>query len=173
MKSFWSLLWAARFVAKWEGWLPVAVWDNLASPPLLTQGYGHTHFAGEPIPREGTRWSRAKGLRVLANDCRAAAAAVASKIRHRLTVRQRIALISATFNLGAGVLETLAPMINRGEIKRAADKLLEFNHAGGVVVEGLTNRRKAERWMMLHSKARHRNPHKAHPHRRNHAAHRP
>jgi len=169
MKSFWSLLWAARFIAKWEGFLPVAVWDTLASPDILTQGYGHTHFAGEPIPREGTRWSKAKALRVLAHDASAVARHLASVVRHKLTVRQRIAMISFGFNLGTGAIDDLAPLLNRGEIKRAADKMLEYNHAGGVVVEGLTNRRKAERWMMLHSRPRHRNPHKATPHRRNHA----
>lgn len=168
MKRAWSLLWAARFVAKWEGFLPRAVLDTLASPPIWTQGFGHTHFAGPPLPQAGTTWSKAKALRVLANDLANIAGHLNHKVHHRLTVRQRIALISFGFNLGPGAIDDLAPLLNRGEIKRAADKMLEYNHAGGVVVEGLTNRRKAERWMMLHSKARHRNPHPAI--RRNHAA---
>jgi lysozyme len=68
-------------------------------------------------------------------------------------VRQRIALISFVFNLGPGVLpgSQLLKALNSGHIHQAANLMLDYDHAGGVVVEGLRNRRKAERWMMLHS----------------------
>src|SRR5262249_1152645 len=144
-KRGWSLLWAARFVARWEGWLPTAYLDTLASPPVLTQGYGHTKYAGSPIPREGTRWSRAYGLAVLARDCRSAAAAVDQDVRPRLTVRQRIALISFVFNLGPGILpgSDLLRALDEGRMHDAANLMLEYDHAGGVVVQGLLNRRRA------------------------------
>jgi lysozyme len=157
----WKLEYAARFVAKWEGFLPTAYLDTIASPPVLTQGYGHTKYAGKPYPRSGTTWSQEKAMEVLTHDLRETAKAVDEKIKHRLTFRQRIALISAAYNLGPGILDALAPMINRGEIKQAANKLLEYDHAGGVVVEGLLNRRKAERWLMLHDHLP--NPHRARP----------
>lgn len=161
VKRAWSVLWAARFIAKWEGWLPSAYLDTIASPPVWTQGYGHTKYAGPPIPPDG-RWSRAKGLRVLAHDCRAAAAAVDRDVKHRLTVRQRIALISFAFNLGPGILpgSDLLRAINTGRMGKAATLMLDYDHAGGVVVQGLLNRRRAEAWLMTHSKRRARQPHK-------------
>lgn len=68
----WKLSWAARFVAKWEGYSPVAFLDTIASPPVPTGGYGHTG----PDVRVGQRWRKAKALLVLTRDLRSAARAV-------------------------------------------------------------------------------------------------
>ena len=144
----WSLLWAARFIAKWEGFLSHAYLDTIASPAVWTIGYGHTGrvFAG-------MIWSKAKALDVLMSDIRWAAAAVREKVHVPLTIRQRIALISIVFNAGPGVLDGthLILDLNAKRYKAAADRFLEWDHAGGVVVQGLLNRRRAERWMFLHS----------------------
>jgi len=150
----WDRLWAARFIAKWEGFLPDAYLDTIAQPPVWTIGFGHTPA------RPGEHWTREHALHVLDHDVAWAAAAVAHYVKHPLTVRQRMALISFVFNLGPGVLpgSTLLRELNHGRIHAAADKMLEYDHAGGVVVEGLLNRRRAERWMMLHP-LHPRNPH--------------
>jgi lysozyme len=152
VKRHWSLLWAARLVAKWEGYVSPAMLDTLASPPLWTVGYGHTHFAGDPIPHEGMRVSKARALRILAEDCRSSAAAVDRLVHHKLAVRQRMALISLVFNCGSGVLvgTELVRCLNEGRWQQAALHLLEFDHAGGVVVEGLRRRRQNEAWLLLH-----------------------
>lgn len=146
VKKNWSLLWAARFIAKWEGFSADAYWDSIGG--VWTIGYGHT---GNVQP--GEHWSHAHALRVLVKDCRWAAAAVDSQVKYKLTVRQRMALISFVFNLGANILpgSNLLKALNRGHIHLAANLMLDYDHAGGVVVEGLRNRRKAERWLMLHS----------------------
>lgn len=152
----WDRAWAAKFVAKWEGYSPTAVLDTIAQPPVATAGFGHTG----PDVHVGEHWSREKSLRVLNHDIAWAAAAVAQKVTYPLTVRQRMALISFVFNLGPGVLEgDLLDLINKGAIKRAAGMMLDYDHAGGVVIEGLSNRRHAEAWMMLHP-LHPRNPHK-------------
>lgn len=161
MARHWDLEYAAKFVAKWEGFLPTAYLDTLASPPLYTVAFGHTRYAGDPVPYEGMHVTEAEGRQILRHDLRGSAQAVARTIDWPITFRQRIALISAAFNLGPGVLDDLAPLINKGRIKAAADKLLGYDHAGGVVVEGLLNRRKAERWLMLHDHLP--NPHRARP----------
>lgn len=148
MRRAWSLMWAARFVAKWEGFLPVAYLDTIASPPVYTIAFGHTG----PDVHAGQRVTRAQGLRLLTHDLRTAARTVRHYIHVKLTARQRIALISIVFNCGpaAVVGSTLAAKLNAGDYKGAADEFLKWSHAGGVVVEGLLNRRKAERWMFLH-----------------------
>lgn len=145
----WKLTWAARFVAKWEGYSPVAFLDTIASPPVPTGGYGHT---GSDV-RVGQRWPKAKALLILTRDLRSAARAVKRNIHVRLTARQRIALISAAFNCGPGIVEgsELRAKLNRGNYLGAANELLEWCHAGGVVVAGLLNRRKEERWLFLHN----------------------
>lgn len=152
----WKLSWAARFIARWEGFLPYPYLDTIASPAVLTAGYGHTKYAGPPIPVAGQRWSKAKALRVLTNDIRGAAKAVKRSVRVKLTVRQRIALISLVFNCGAGAIEgsTLQRKLNAGNYLGAANEFLEWSHAGGVVVQGLLNRRREERWIFLHGKHR-------------------
>jgi len=147
MKERWSLLWAARFVAKWEGFVPTAYLDEIASPPIWTIGYGHTGNV-----REGQTVSKDQARRILAEDLRGAARTVAEKVKVPLSVRQRIALVSIVFNVGPGALDDthLINDLNAKRYKAAADRFLEWDHAGGVVVEGLKRRREAERWMFLH-----------------------
>lgn len=147
MKRRWSLLWAARFVAKWEGFISTAYLDTIASPPVWTIGYGHTHGV-----RPGEVVTEAEARKLLAADLRDAALAVAAKVKVKLTVRQRIAVISAVFNIGPGLLEGthFIEALNAKRYTEAANRLLEWDHAGGVVVQGLLNRREAERWLFLH-----------------------
>lgn len=146
MRKRWSLLWAARFIAKWEGFLPYAYLDTIAFPHVWTIGYGHTGNV-----RPGERWSKAKALRVLARDCRFAARAVNRSIHVPITVRQRMALISLAFNCGPGAVEdsTLARELNRRHYVAAGNHFLDWVHAGGAVVQGLVNRRTEERAMFL------------------------
>lgn len=160
MKRRWSLLWAARFVAKWEGFIPHAYLDTIASPPVWTIGYGHTHGV-----RSGQVVTETEARKLLAADLRDAARAVVSKVKVKLTVRQRIAVISAVFNNGPGLLEGthFVEALNAKRYTEAANRLLEWDHAGGVVVEGLRNRREAERWLFLHDGAKAAQV-KVHPH---------
>lgn len=141
----WQLAWAARFVAKWEGFVDHAYWDALGR--VWTIGYGHTGpdvVAGQKITKLGA-------LRLLTKDLRVAARAVDKYVKVPINVRQRIALISFTFNLGSGALyeSTLLRELNKKHYRRAADEFLKWDHAGGVRVLGLTRRRRAERWMFL------------------------
>jgi lysozyme len=46
---------------------------------------------------------------------------------------------------GAACKSTIVKMVNRGETLAACDQLLRWTKAGGKVVEGLVNRRNAER----------------------------
>lgn len=145
----WSLLWAARFVARWEGFSPVAYYDSLGG--VWTIGYGHTGGVSS-----GQRVTKSQATNLLMSDLRWAAAAVNHAVKVPLSVRQRIALISIVFNVGPGVLEGthLIRALNARDYKAAADRFLEWDHAGGVVVQGLKNRRESERWLFLHSKKR-------------------
>jgi lysozyme len=155
-RRLWSLLWAARLIARWEGWLGTAYLDEIASPPVWTIGYGHSNYAAPPTVHAGERWSRAKGLRVLAHDCRSSAAAVGRYVTHKLTARQRMALISFVFNLGPNILPgtELLRCLNEGKWERAGQLMLTYDHSGGEVVQGLLRRRMAEAWLLTHPRKR-------------------
>lgn len=62
------------------------------------------------------------------------------------------ALVSFVYNLGAGALQSssLLHKLNSGDMAGAAEEFLKWDHAGGVVVAGLTRRRQAERAFFLH-----------------------
>ena len=66
------------------------------------------------------------------------------------------ALVSATYNLGPGVVipgtpgfETIGRAIEAGDRRAVADALLLYDRAGGVPLAGLTRRRRAERRLIL------------------------
>jgi lysozyme len=61
------------------------------------------------------------------------------------------ALVSFSFNVGAGTLQrsTLRAKLNRGDKAGAAEELLKYCMAGGKILKGLQNRRIDERAMFL------------------------
>ena len=63
-----------------------------------------------------------------------------------LTDNEFAALVSFSFNLGCGALRgsTLLRKLNAGEFDEAADEFKRWNHAGGHILAGLTDRRAAE-----------------------------
>lgn len=65
---------------------------------------------------------------------------------------QFAALVSFAYNCGTAALttSTLLKRLNAGDYQKAADEFLKWDHAGGVVLAGLTRRRQAERALFLH-----------------------
>lgn len=84
----------------------------------------------------------------LVKDC----SEVEKLIKVPINDNQFAALVSFVYNLGFGALQssTLLRKLNSGDVKSAADEFLKWDHAGGVVVAGLTRRRQAERALFLH-----------------------
>lgn len=141
----WKMAWAAKYVARWEGLRTEAYQD---SGGIWTIGYGHTGKYAYP----GNVISPAFALVLLANDLRSAAQAVARHISYPLTIRQRIAAISFTFNVGEGGLlsSTFLHELNNGHPRKAADALLLWvKDAAGNTLAGLVRRRRAERRLFL------------------------
>jgi lysozyme len=64
-----------------------------------------------------------------------------------IPIRPYIAYVSLTYNIGARNFckSSMPRLINDGKYDEACDFLLVFNRAGGKVVQGLVNRRQAER----------------------------
>jgi lysozyme len=82
---------------------------------------------------------------LLRGDVADAVRAVNLYVRVPITQGQFDALVGFTYNLGGGTLRgsTLLRMLNSGDAAGAADQFARWDHAGGVVVDGLTIRREA------------------------------
>lgn len=116
----------------------------------LTIGYGHV-----VKPHERARFERGitekEAEVLLQDDVRAAEAAVARLISVPLSQGQFDALVSFTFNLGAGALErsTLRRRLNAEDYASVPSELSRWIYAGGKRLAGLKRRREAEAalWM--------------------------
>lgn len=111
---------------------------------VLTIGYGHTKGV-----KEGMQITKAQAEAFLTQDLAVAEQAVNLYVkRYDLNQNEYDALVSFTFNLGAGNLNKL---LNKGlrTKKQIADKMLSYNKAGGKVLSGLVKRRNDERALFL------------------------
>ncbi len=137
----------ARFIARFEGFRSKP-YDDPAGH--CTIGYGHLIHRGrctgsEPAElRAGITEQRA--LRMLHADAAVAAEAVRTSVKVPLDQQQFDALVSFTFNLGAGNLRssTLLRKLNAGDYGSVPAELSRWNKAGGKVLRGLVKRREAE-----------------------------
>ncbi len=113
---------------------------------LPTIGYGHLLRVGEAeMFKNGITESVAQAL--LIKDVLRAERAVLRLITVPLTNGQFDALVSFTFNLGAGALQrsTLRRKINREEHAEVPVELMKWVWAGGRKLKGLVKRRYTER----------------------------
>jgi lysozyme len=106
---------------------------------VWTIGYGHT-MGVQP----GQTITQPQAEAFLQQDLGIAEAAV-NGLGQTLTDNQFAALVSFTFNLGAGNLKTLF----KNGLAAVPDRILLFDHAGGKQLPGLTRRRQAERALYL------------------------
>lgn len=91
----------------------------------------------------------------LRDDLGTAESAVSRLVKVPLNQCQFDALVSFTFNLGAGALasSTLLKKLNAGDYGASGDEFLRWNRAGGRIMAGLTKRRMAERMLFLKGSA--------------------
>lgn len=112
-----------------------------------TVGFGAT---GSNIGPE-TVWTQAQADQDLMNRVEAIGRIVTFKVQPLLTQNQLDALCCFVYNVGTGAFggSSLLRCLNGREFDKAADELLKWDKAGGVVLKGLTQRRQAERALFL------------------------
>ena len=110
-----------------------------------TIGYGHLVLEHEQ-DQFATGITQAEATELLRKDVRIAERAVLRLISVPLTDGQFDALVSFTFNLGAGALQrsTLRRKVNRGEHESVPAELMKWVWAAGKRLPGLIRRRKTE-----------------------------
>lgn len=108
---------------------------------VWTNGYGNTHNV---IP--GSTITAEQAQRDLADNIAGSEYVVNRVVTVPLTQGQFDACVDFVFNLGSGNFQssTLLRKLNNKDYAGASAEFLKWNHAGGVVVEGLTKRRLAE-----------------------------
>ena len=112
-----------------------------------TIGYGHTG----PDVRPGVVFTQAQADAALRSDLRGAESAVAQAVAVALTDNQFAALVSFTFNVGAGAFQssTLLRLLNQGDYAGAAGQFGQWVSGGSGPLPGLVRRRAAERALFL------------------------
>jgi lysozyme len=137
----------AAFIGRFEGFRGALYNDPTGH---CTIGYGHLVHRGrcngnEPAEfRDGI--STARGVQLLKSDAGVAATAVNRHVAVKLSQQQFDALVSFTFNVGAGAFRdsTLLNRLNAGRFDAVPGQLRLWNKGGGVVLPGLVRRREAE-----------------------------
>ncbi len=110
---------------------------------IWTIGVGHTAFAGPPKPVPGMRITRQEAFDILARDLSRFEARVNRELPN---VPQHVfdGAVSFDFNTGGIHRASWVGKYQAGDMAGAEASLKLWNKAGGRVVRGLINRRKAE-----------------------------
>lgn len=129
---------AITLAQQWEGLQLSAYRDSVGVPTI---GWGHTR--GVEMHHAITE---AQAFNYLQLDLAHAALVLNHALRCTLSQDEFDALTDLTFNVGeASLLKgTIPTLLNAGAREQAYAKLLQYNHAGGRVIAGLTRRRYAE-----------------------------
>lgn len=131
-------------VAAWEGLFLRTYRDNLAHG-LLTVCYGATKAELPDISIHDV-YTKEECQQLLANALPRYYAGIAKCIHVELTEHQKAAAVSLAYNVGIRAVckSTFVHKLNEGDPK-ACDYILRYSMASGRVIQGLLNRRRAER----------------------------
>ena len=126
-------------IKKFEG-CRLTAYKAVSTEKYWTIGYGHY---GSDV-KQGQTITQTQADAFLKSDCTSAEKAVNSYSKYNWNQNQFDALVSFTFNCGRGNLKTL---LNNGQrtIAEISAKITAYNKAGGKVLQGLVNRRIAEK----------------------------
>lgn len=144
----------ANFIKHFEGFSSTIYHDSVGVP---TVGYGHTenvHPGAVWVKGQHTpgRLTEAEATTLLHNDLNLHYAPAIRAIGVKLDQNQFDALTSFVYNVGVGGVGTgthVGKDLRDKEYRGAANSLLEWSRAGGKVLQGLLNRREAERQLFL------------------------
>jgi lysozyme len=114
---------------------------------VWTIGWGHTG----PEVVQGLVWTQQQADNQFILDLHRTETAVMNTVDIALTQPEFDALVSFTYNVGAGAEanSTLVRLLNAGNIQAAADQFLLWDHVNGVPNAGLARRRAAEQALFL------------------------
>jgi lysozyme len=137
------LMMAINFIGAWEG-LELKAYRDIVG--VWTVCYGETHGV-----KPGDVHTKPECDTMFAKQLKAFEVKIDSCIGPELPGKTKIAFLSLAYNIGTHGFcsSTALKRANRGDLVGACDAILFWNKAGGKVVQGLVNRREAERALCL------------------------
>lgn len=139
------------FIKGFEGFSSAPYDDGTG---VWTIGYGHI----EGVTPRSPHITEPQAARLLQRDLDRNYAPAVNQLGLPLNQNQFDALVSVVYNLGVGIIgpqHDMGRLLRARQYRQAADSFLEYDHAGGVVMEGLRRRRAAERALFLKPVAHH------------------
>ena len=132
-----------QFLKRWEGFKAEAYKDTGG---VWTIGYGTIKWMGKPV-EQGMKMTEKEAELALQADLAWAQTAVNQLVRYPLTQNMFDALVSFVYNVGESAFRksTLLRLLNQGRVADAAKQFERWKFDNGKVVQGLLNRREAER----------------------------
>ena len=127
-----------QMIESFEG-VRLSAYFDVAKVPTI--GYGHTGSVNGTPVCAGMTITIAQAEQLLAEDLAEAEAKVNKYSKYNFNQNQFDALVSFAYNIGN--IDKLTAN-GRRSIATIASKFPEYNHAGGKVVNGLTQRRRKE-----------------------------
>ncbi|AXE29444.1 muraminidase [Chromobacterium phragmitis] len=126
-------------IKQFEGLRLIAYQDAVG---IWTIGYGHTG----PDVAPGKAITQPQADQLLQNDLARFESGVSNLVKVPLNANQFSALVSFSYNLGLGNLQssTLLRLLNQRDYAGAAGQFPHWDKAGGRVLPGLSRRRLAE-----------------------------
>lgn len=120
--------------------------DKLAKPHIWTIGWGCTENV-----KQGMVWTEKQAEDALLREIATFEAAVDRLVTVELNQNEFDALVSFSYNCGAGALQksTLLKKLNKGDRRGAGGEFKRWNKAGGKVWPGLVDRRAREATLFL------------------------
>jgi lysozyme len=139
------MLIAIPLVAGFEGYSGKVYLDSVG---VKTICYGQTADDGANFSKV---YTKAECEQMLGTDLVKYDLMVHTCIHDPIPTHREAALVSFTFNLGRGALcgGLIPRYLNAGNIVAGCGAFLRYNHAGGRVLKGLTDRRKIEQQLCL------------------------
>ena len=129
------------FVKQQEGFVAKAAWDY----KQYTNGYGTKAASATEVVTQAVAEER------LQEELGKALTAVKAFVPANTPIGVEQGLTDASFNLGTAWMQAgLGTAVKAGDWKATGEHLLQYNHAGGQVLEALTKRRQAEVNMFDH-----------------------
>lgn len=135
-------------ISNFEGLKLDAYYDQAG---VCTIGFGTTVYPNGTPVQINDRCSTEQAKHFMHHDLRRFEKAVSSAVKVALTQNQFDALVSLTYNIGAGAFKnsTLLKLLNQGDYWGASQQFDVWIKAGGQTVQGLVNRRAVEKAYFL------------------------
>jgi GH24 family phage-related lysozyme (muramidase) len=132
-------------IEQFEGFTSHSFLDTIAKPPVWTVGFGETHGVTSK-----TTVTRAQATVMLKKHIDADYSPAVNALKAQINQNQFDALVSLCYNCGPGAMQwQIGKDVKAGKMAAAAGDFMRYVYAGGVRIQGLVNRRKAEQNLFL------------------------